>query len=287
MRKKGKFLTGWNLFLFIICMILAMILVGFLIWEHQVQAAESMRLKAIADREQEVYVPEEEGTVEVTQEAEELPEEEEEITAAQGIACWGDEFFRGEEAEQYSYRVILQERLAENGYELEVADKTLSGASTLSMLKMAGIPEEEIQAYIADHQEGADGAVLPITETGTRTLTEEQTTRTETDYIPVIFMGYYGGWNHDLPELIGQQRKILDTFGQNKERFVIAGVRPMDGSVTQNDYDSAMKEAWGEHYISMADVTTAGIMSRAGQEAAGRAIYEKLIALEYVEKAQE
>ena len=285
MRKKEKFLAGWNLLLLVFCIALFLILATFLIWDYQMQSAETERLKEIVDNEQEMYVPEVEKT-EPTEELAEFPEEEE-IPAATGIACWGDEFFRGADAEQYSYRAILQAQLTENGYEMEVTNKTLSGASTLSMMKMAGVSEEEIEAYIAVHQEAANGETLAVTETGTRNLTEEQTARTEVDDIPVIFMGYYGGWNHDLQELIEQQKKILDTFGQNKERFLIAGVRPMDGRVTGDAYDSAMVEAWGEHYISMADVTTESITSRAGQEAAGKAIYEKLVDLEYIEKVQE
>ena len=69
--------------------------------------------------------------------------------ASMGISCWGDEFYEPEAAEQYSYRAVLQRILDENGYDLTVANKTLEGAGTLSMMKMAGVPQEDLDAYIA------------------------------------------------------------------------------------------------------------------------------------------
>ena len=110
--------------------------------------------------------------------------------------------------------------------------------------------------------------------------------RTEADYIPVIFMGYYGGWNKDPQELIEQQTKILDTFVGNRERFLVVGVRPMDGSVSREDYDAAMEAAWGEHYLSAAEVTTQNVASITGQQEIGRAIYDKLVELAYIKKEQ-
>ena len=39
-------------------------------------------------------------------------------------------------------------------------------------------------------------------------------------------MGYYGGWNYDPEELAEQEQKILDTFGANKDNYVIVGLAP-------------------------------------------------------------
>lgn len=77
------------------------------------------------------------------------------------------------------------------------------------MMKMAGVSDETLQGYIAKHQQAANGAQLNVTETGIRDLTEEQTTRNDMDCVPVIFMGYYGGWNHDPAELAEQQEQIF------------------------------------------------------------------------------
>lgn len=268
------------------CFALASALAGLLIWNHVLEAEESMRLRQLAE-EQPVRSAEHEEPEEDNVEAADVPEEEPEVVQAEGIACWGDEFFRGDEADQYSYRVKLQSLLEENGYDLTVENKTLAGASTLSMMKMAGVPQTDLDTYIAAHREAADGEQLPITETGIRDLTPEQTERTEKDYIPVIFMGYYGGWNHDPQELIEQEQKILDTFGENREHYVIVGMRPMDGSVDRTTYDKAMTAAWGKHYISAAEVTTQNAATRTGQEEIGQAIFEKLIELEYIVTEQE
>lgn len=200
--------------------------------------------------------------------------------ASMGISCWGDEFYEPEAAEQYSYRAALQRILDENGYDLTVANKTLEGAGTLSMMKMAGVPQEELDAYIASHQ--ASGGNLAVTETGIRDLTEEETDRWERDYIPVLMMGYYGGWNNDIQELIEQQQKILDTFGANKENFIIAGIPPLDKTVGTSEYDAAMEAAWGEHYVSTAQTSRYALSSKEGQEEIAQAIYEKLLVLNYI-----
>ncbi len=295
MKKRERLTSGWNLVLLVLCIVFSLVLAGFLIWDRQVRASEGRRLKELADREQEIYVPEETESAESEENTEaknETPSGAEttegvEGERAEGIVCWGDEFFQEDEVERYSYRVALAEQLLENGYDMEVRKKTLSGASTLSVMKMAGISEEEIEAYAAAHREAAGDEEPPVTETGTRNLTEEQMARTDVDDIPVIFMGYYGGWNHDPQELIEQQQKVLDTFGKNKERFIIVGTRPLDESVSEDDFDSAMEEAWGDHYISAADVTDWHIAGRAGQAAIGGAIYEKLVDLGYITMEQE
>lgn len=197
-----------------------------------------------------------------------------------GISCWGDEFYETQAADQYSYRAALQRILNENGYEMTVADKTLEGAGTLSMMKMAGVPQMDLDAYIAEHQNS--GTSQAVTETGIRDLTAEEMDRWERDYIPVLMMGYYGGWNNDIQELIEQQQKILDTFGENKENFIIAGIPPLDKTVGTEEYHAAMEAAWGEHYVNTTQATSYSQSSKEGQEEIARAIYERLLELGYI-----
>ena len=124
-----------------------------------------------------------------------------------GVVCWGDDLINGTDSDTYSYMAVLQKLLAENGYSnLTVINKTLQGGGTLSMMKMAGVSDSVLQSYITKHQQAANGAQLNVTETGIRDLTEEQTTRNDMDCIPVIFMGYYGGWNHDHRNLLSSRR---------------------------------------------------------------------------------
>ena len=180
-------------------------------------------------------------------------------------------WYRSEDAGTYSYKVHLQKFLDENGYALPVLDKTLQGAGTLSMMTMAGVPEKLVQGYITAHQEAAGGSELPVTETGIRDLTPDQTERNDLEYIPIIFMGYYGGWNHDPAELAGQQENILHTFPR-QERFLIVGTRPLDGSVDSASLDAVMSEKWGEHYISLAALTTQPAESYDTQEVMAQGI---------------
>lgn len=52
MRRKDRFLSGWNPFLLLACIILSAVLAGFLIWNYQEEAAEKLWLKAAAAQEQ-------------------------------------------------------------------------------------------------------------------------------------------------------------------------------------------------------------------------------------------
>lgn len=179
---------------------------------------------------------------------------------------------------------VLQKLLAENGYSnLTVINKTLQGGGTLSMMKMAGVSDSVLQSYITKHQQAANGAQLNVTETGIRDLTEEQTTRNDMDCIPVIFMGYYGGWNHDPQELTEQQENILNTF-QNKDEFIVVGTRPMDGTVTSEALDEVLSQKWGEHYISLASVTSQPASTKEAQQTMAEAILQKLEELGYISK---
>lgn len=279
----------WNIIFLIFGIILMVLLVGMLYWSRETEAAESRRLQEMAKKtedsaktnagtkvETEVEKPEE-----VKEEPESVPEEEEKNP--EGIVCWGDDLINGEASAKYSYKVVLQKLLEENGYNLPVQDKTLQGAGTLSMMTMAGVPAEEVQQFVTKHKEKAAGANLAVTETGIRDLTEEQTERTDINCIPVICMGYYGGWSHDPEELAQQQQKILDTF-PNKEKFIIVGTRPMDGSVDAATLDAALKAKWGKNYISAAEVTTSPSSTYEAQAEIAQAVLDKLEELKYIQK---
>ncbi len=292
----------------IVCAVLLIAIAVFLIVDHQTtevkreelermsaadkKASAVLALQIAEEWEEETDAagetgeePEEESGGEAI-EGEDTEGAEERPMEAETIACWGDAFFRGEEAQTNTYQAQLQELLEENGYPQTVADKTLAGASTLSVMKMAGVGQEELDAYIEAHREEAGDEELAVTETGIRDLTEEQMERTEADGIPVICMGYYGGWNHDLEELAEQQQKVLDTFGENKDRFLIIGIRPMNGNVSSEDLDGAMEEAWGEHYISAAKTVSGSAVNTQGQREIAQAVFDRLVELEYIKEEE-
>lgn len=318
---RNKKIKKTNILLGFICILLAVLLGFILVTSYKSEQKESRHLSEIAD-DQQSGIEDYEEVKERAKELEEISSEEAEDTedikskntedtkdtektdtadtedadktedtkdtkdktaAASGIVCWGDDLINGEESNTYSYMTVLQKLLTDNGYNMTVINKTLQGGGTLSMMKMAGVSDETIQGYITRHQQAANGAQLNVTETGIRDLTEEQTTRNDMDCIPVIFMGYYGGWNHDSAELADQQEQILNTF-QNKDQFIVVGTRPLDGSVTSEALDQVLSQKWGEHYISLADVTAQPSSTYEAQQAMAEAILQKLQELNYISK---
>lgn len=290
MKRKGL----WNALFVVLCIVLVVALGGMLSWGIKKDSKERERLEKLATEsvktnketsgtskkeEKEKEAEEQEKPEETPKQPEKAPEEK-----TEGVVCWGDDLINGEDSATYSYKVVLQNLLTEKGYNLPVQDKTLQGAGTMSVMTMAGVPENEVQAFIDAHKAAANGGELPITETGIRDLTPEQLERTDFNCIPIISMGYYGGWNHDPQELIQQQENILKTF-PNQEQFIIIGVRPFDDSVSSAALDTAMREKWGEHYISASEVTGVHVAaSFEGQAAVAQAVLEKLETLGYIEK---
>lgn len=290
MKRKGL----WNALFVVLCIALVVALGGMLSWGMKKDSKERERLEKLATEsvktnketsgtskkeEKEKETEEQEKSEETPKQPEKAPEEK-----TEGVVCWGDDLINGEDSATYSYKVVLQKLLTEKGYNLPVQDKTLQGAGTMSIMTMAGVPENEVQAFIDAHKAAANGAELPIAETGIRDLTPEQLERTDVNCIPIISMGYYGGWNHDPQELIQQQEKVLKTF-PDQEQFIIIGVRPFDDSVNSSTLDTAMREKWGEHYISASEVTGVHVAaSFEGQAAVAQAVLEKLETLGYIEK---
>ncbi len=284
MKRNRKTAWAWNLLLVLVCIALAVCFGGLLAWDAKAEAVRSEKLMQEAKKDKKQEVKQE---VKKDKKKEEVKKEEKEPAKPilpQGISFWGDEFFTAENELQCSSRVKLEEKLKAEGYTLEYANKTLAGAGTLSVMKMAGVPQADLDKYIEKHKASAGSATLPVTETGIRDLTDEEMKRSDKDYIPVITMGYYGGWNKDPRELAEQQQKVLDTFGKNKNKFIIVGVRPMDGGVNMPEYESVMKETWGEHYISTIDICTVTTTTADGQTQVAEALYEKLLELGYIAK---
>lgn len=93
----------------------------------------------------------------------------------------------------------------------------------------------------------------------------------------------YGGWNHDPAELADQQEQILNTF-QNKGQFIVVGTRPMDGSVTSEALDQVLSQKWGEHYISLANVTAQPSSTYEAQQAMARGNITETAGAYYIRK---
>ena len=140
-----------------------------------------------------------------------------------GISWRGDEFLSGSDIEEKGAAALLEQRLADAGYHIQVENFSLTGAGTLSQLRLAGVSERDIQWYVEDHKEKESSAQ---TETGVREFSDEELARSDQGYFPIIFMGYYGGWNSDPQELADQIQLILDTY-DNPEDYLVLGLHPV------------------------------------------------------------
>lgn len=283
MFRKNSVMT--NIFLLLSCIIL-LGAVGFILIKDKQEAEEVVKeVETVVSKEEETQEEppqKEKPAVEtVTPMPTQTPvAEKEEI---KGIVCWGDDLMTADTTDKYSYMAVLQRILQEKGYDIPVINKTIQGGGTLSMMKMAGVSDSVLQGYISAHQQAANGAELSVMERGIRDLTPEQTERNDLDCIPVIFMGYYGGWNHNPAELAEQQEHILKTF-PDQERFLVVGTRPVDGSVDAPSLDQALQQKWGEHYISLAQTTTYPASMIEAQEIMAQTIVQKMEELGYLKK---
>ena len=75
------------------------------------------------------------------------------------------------------------------------------------------------------------------------------------DYLPIIFIGQNGVWATPA-QLIDQQQAILDTFGRNKDRFLILGLTTGDAK-SRAGLEAAMVQKWGNKYINLREYLSA------------------------------
>lgn len=210
------------------------------------------------------------------------PEAVQQIT---GISCRGDAFFSGSEPSAADrYPAELQQLLQNNGSDLEVFDYTWQMAGSLSQMWYAGIAESEIDPYITKHVNA--GVSDPnLTESQLRTDRDSMDlTRDDQGAIPVISMGYYGGWGDDVSELIEQEKTVLNTF-QQTDKYVIMGCYPgtiKNDSAACDAYDTAMEKAFGTHYLQLNNALQSGELTSEGRAQIAQALYDKLESLGYL-----
>lgn len=222
-----------------------------------------------------------------TSQAETDPEDSGEGAASTditGISWRGDEFLSGSDIEEKGAAALLEQRLADAGYHIQVENFSLTGAGTLSQLRLAGVSERDIQWYVEDHKEKESSAQ---TETGVREFSDEELARSDQGYFPIIFMGYYGGWNSDPQELADQIQLILDTY-DNPEDYLVLGLHPVSGGKNPEGYAQVMEDTWEDHYLDLPEVLgDATAASYEGQELIADAVFAKLTELGYLKGDQE
>ena len=183
-----------------------------------------------------------------------------------------------------TYAVKLQELVDAAGLNAVVEDNTWYMSGTLSQMRLAGIDEETVNAYIQKHYDMAAnaGVDVPLYEGVVRDdLADRMTERDDLDAIPVLCMGYNGGWYWDPNELIEQQTAILNTYNQH-EKFLILGLYP-NMELDYSYYDAVLSEAWGEHYVSLSQLLNNAATSEEGRAEIAQIVYDKLVELGYLD----
>lgn len=201
------------------------------------------------------------------------------LEEVQGISFRGDSFCEEEDIPEKGLGACMKQILEQNDKEVPVEDYTMYEAGSMSHMKLAGVALEEIDSFLEKHKELANEQTLRVTDIKIRELTGEQMIRTDQGYIPVIFVGYYGGWVGDLEELCEQQQKILDTY-QQKEKYLILGFKP-SGFSDESLYRDTMTEYWGEHFLYVSDLQHS-LSSDEGKAEAAQLVYDRLVELDYL-----
>ena len=197
----------------------------------------------------------------------------------------------GAEITEEGYPAKLQKLLDADGKDFVVEDYTWFMAGTLSQMRLAGVPEDVVQGYIDSHKAIAENAGVEagIYETVIRDDLDAKLKEKERDDqmgIPVIFMGYNGGWNADPYELIEQQHRMLDTYEQ-KDKYIIMGLYP--SYFTADDiayYDTIFTDEWGDHFISLSGKLEYDPLSDEARQQIADILYERLTAVGYLEGGQ-
>ena len=221
------------------------------------------------------------------------------------ISCRGESWAPDDNDKEDGWPAILGSMLEENGVSAAVSDYTWDMAGTLSQMRFADVPEETVDSYIEAHNE--NGLRGYLYETTVRDdLEESYIEREDYESIPVICIGYNGGYGMSSAELIEQQSLILNTYklqaanatseasaeaDQENDvddgemgisgKYLIVGHLPAGWS-DLNNYETRMKNAWGDHFVSLNEIE-GDVVSREYREAVADTIYNKLVEMGYCE----
>lgn len=210
-----------------------------------------------------------------------MAEGETKTEAAGSISFRGDSF--SPEGDGKSVVNFLQERLEAEGSSQKVTDATFDMSGSLSQLWYAGIDDQTLDAYISAHEKEGFDETNNLTEVSLRSDRDEiDRTRDDQGDLPVICIGYYGGWGKDLDELIEQQQAVLETYS-NQDRFIICGFYPYQWE-NNEQYDKKLEEKWGDHYLPLNHYVSSAGFTEDGRKEIADSIYVKMTQLGYVEK---
>ena len=196
------------------------------------------------------------------------------------ISFRGDAFLPDDQVQENGIGALLKKKLDDQQIDMQVRDYSMYQAGSMAQLRLAGVDETVIEGYLKRHADNEKNMDLSVFETKVRAAEDMNLEREDQEAIPVICMGYYGGWYNDPEELIKQIQDILGTYAQ-QEKYLVAGLYPQV-DVDKELYKTKMEEAWGDHYLQLDDVIDHSPSKKAGREDIAAAVFEKLQALGYL-----
>ena len=195
------------------------------------------------------------------------------------ISIRGDSYMEDDADKANGYPAKLQALLQAAGSGMTVEDDTWDMAGTLSQMSLAGIDKKTVQGYINKHTQ--NGLTYSYDTIVRADLNEYLKDRDDQSYLPVLTMGYHGGWGNDLNELIEQEKAVLATYENGGKDYLVLGSYPSEWT-DHTAYDTAMTQAFGNHYISLNSTVTASMMSGDGRQQIAQTIFNKLKELGYI-----
>ena len=230
-------------------------------------------------------------SVEDTEAVSEVKAESEAVAEITMISCRGDAWQQGEDSDRtIGWPAKLQTILDGQHAGITVFDGTWDMSGSLSQLSYAGVPLSEVSGFIRGHQEAGLSEVRTEMRVR-RDLQRKIVKRTDYDAVPVITIGYNGGFGRNLEELVEQQKLILETYhipqlpeadaqpADDGEQgiagcYLILGRYP-EGWADPAAYDDAMTKAWGNHYVSL-NTLGGDVFSDEFRQGVATVVYEQL-----------
>ncbi|MGN0363514.1 MAG: hypothetical protein ACI4ET_11815 [Bilifractor sp.] len=200
-------------------------------------------------------------------------------TTYTAISVRGDSYMDDDADKANGYPAKLQALLQADGSTVTVEDDTWDMAGTLSQMSLAGVPDSTVQGYISEHtQKGLTSNYETVVRND---LSKYKKDRTDQGDLPVLTMGYHGGWGNDLNELIEQEKAVLATYTNGSKDYLVLGSYPADWT-DHTAYDQAMTAAFGDHYVSLNATVPNSLMTEEGRQGIAQIVFNKLKELKYI-----
>ena len=125
---------------------------------------------------------------------------------------------------------------------------TINGISGTISIEQATYTSQEYTYYFNRTEPGTPVNV----EDGTVITTAATTLNDYQNYIPIVFMGQYGGWNENPLELISQIKSILN-MDQWNDKYLVLGLTSGTAE-SRADLELAMQGEFGDRYINLREI---------------------------------